>query len=342
MKVPRRLESYRVECGTYQILDSWYNQLEQILQENRYHPSLMCNMDETMLACKEKKTKVIIPKERKTGIQIVDKGAEHITLVVTCFADGPMAKTGVILPLQTLPIQLESIVKDFAWSGNSTGWITAEIFQGWVQNVLIPDILDRRAKIAQENTRALLLIDSHSSRECPEALRLLNQSQIDVFTFEPHVTHLCQPLDCGPFSIFKRKLSVLKSTLSGINGPDRREKLLKIAKQALFETGYPESLQNAWANVGICPFNKDKVLEKDEVVRSETTESQTSRKRGIKITGTKITDEPIIRAIEERKAKKLEKEANKGTKPRGRPKGSKNKPKTVAPIDLEAENAISE
>jgi len=149
-------------------------------------------------------------------------------------------------------------------------------------------------------------------------------------------------LDCGPFSIFKRKLSVLKSTLSGINGPDRREKLLKIAKQALFETGYPESLQNAWANVGICPFNKDKVLEKDEVVRSETTESQTSRKRGIKITGTKITDEPIIRAIEERKAKKLEKEANKGTKPRGRPKGSKNKPKTVAPIDLEAENAISE
>ena len=86
----------------------------------------------------------------------------------------------------------------------------------------------------------------------------------------------------------------------------------------------------------------DQALEKDEVVRSETTESQTSRKRGIKITGTKITDEPIIRAIEERKAKKLEKEANKGTKPRGRPKGSKNKPKTVAPIDLEAENAISE
>ena len=63
------------------------------------------------------------------------------------------------------------------------------------------------------------------------------------------------------------------------------EKLLKIAKQALFETGYPESLQNAWANVGIYPFNKDKVLEKDEVVRSEPQRAKLQEKEASRSQG---------------------------------------------------------
>jgi len=34
-------------------------------------------MDETMLVCKKKKIKVITLKERKVGIQIVNKEAKH-------------------------------------------------------------------------------------------------------------------------------------------------------------------------------------------------------------------------------------------------------------------------
>ena len=48
-----------------------------------------------------------------------------------------MAPTGIILPLQTLPFDLEELVNDFSWSGTSIGWMTLSVFNGWVKNVFV-------------------------------------------------------------------------------------------------------------------------------------------------------------------------------------------------------------
>jgi len=94
---------------------------------------------------------------------MVDKGPEHVTLVVTCFANGTMAKTGVILPLKTLPFDLESLENTYSWSGTTNGWITQEVFDGWTRNVLVPQIMMNQLRIGQPDTSALFLIDPHSS-----------------------------------------------------------------------------------------------------------------------------------------------------------------------------------
>jgi len=162
----------------------------------------------------------------------IEKEEEHITLIVSMWADGTMSKTGVILPLVHLPNDLESLASDFTWAGSSSGLITREIFENWVKNPFIPEIIRRRGLLNNIRAFALLLLDSYSSRECSETLRQLKELNIYILTFEAHVTHICQPLDVA----FKRHLKKLKRRLKGYKGAARRRPLLEITKEALYAT----------------------------------------------------------------------------------------------------------
>jgi len=326
-RVPRKLEIERIEGGNQVILEPWYELLQKQLEMRGYHPSLMSNMDETMLSCKDQRVRVIIPAERRSGIRRAHKDTEHITLIVTSFADGTIMKTGAILPLKNLPNSLESMANDFHWAGTSSGWITAEIFDEWVANSFIPEIIRRRERLENTNAPALLLIDGHSSRECPDTLKKLQDLNIDVITFTAHATHLCQPLDNGPFSIFKRTLSKLKRGIKGATTAERRPGLFEITKKALHITSYVETIRKSWAVTGIHPFLKDVVLSSDAVSERPVEEKENPKGGRINISGKLLTSDEMIQALRERDAKKAEKQTQKGTKKRGRPVGSKNKPK---------------
>jgi len=326
-RVPRKLERERIEGGNCTILEPWYQLVEEQIETKRYHPSLMGNMDETMLSCKDQRVKVIIPSERRSGIRRFDKESEHVTLIVTSFADGTMLKAGVILPLKNLPLSLESLAGSFHWAGTSSGWITTEIFEKWVDEIFIPEIITRRGKLESASAPALLLIDSHSSRECPGALKRLQDLKIDVITFVPHVTHLCQPLDSGPFSIFKRTLSRLKRKVRGATTAERRPGLLAITKEALHITSYTETILNSWAKTGLHPFSKEVVLDSDAVIDKPLEEKKNPKAARINITGKIITSDSMIGALNQRDVERTEKQAQEGTKKRGRPLGSKNKSK---------------
>jgi len=140
-------------------------------------------------------------------------------------------KTGAILPLQNLPHSLESMANDFHWAGTSSGWITGEIFDKWVNNSFIPEIMARQGRLERETASALLLIDGHTSRECPDTFLRLQTLNIDVITFTAHATHLCKPLDNGPFFIFKRILTGLKRRVKGATTAERRPGLFAITKK---------------------------------------------------------------------------------------------------------------
>jgi len=320
LRTPRKLEVQRIEGGRFDILDHWYERLGKKIEEKKYLPALMANMDETMLSCKDRRIKVIIPVERKTGIHRLEKESEHITLIMTLFGDATMGKTGVILPLQHLPFPLEDLASSYAWGGTSSGWITRDIFSGWVQNVFIPEITRRRTVLHQPKAPALLFLDAHDSRECPEALEWLKEVNVDVMTFEPHVTHICQPLDVGFFSSFKRNLSRFKWQLRGFFGGERRKKLLLLAKEAIHIASYPDHLQKSWEKVGLIPFNKELVL-KGDLVSPTTLNLPVKKKSGrLKIAGTFLSDSEVIEAIRKRDEEKRKKDETKGTKKRGRPR----------------------
>ena len=135
-----------------------------------------------------------------------------------------------------------------------------------------------------------------------------------MFTLEVHVTHICQPLDNGPFSIFKQTLKRLKRGLKEFKGVARRKKILLAAKEALYVMVYPEKIRSSWRKVGIHPFNKELALEDDSVMKQKEAEPKVGRSGRLKITRTMIFNQELIGAIEERNWKKKEKEVSKGTK----------------------------
>ena len=323
-RTPRKLEEERIQNSDDFIITTWFDKIITKFNENNYHPSLIANMDETMLSSKDLRIKVIIPQERKTGVQRMQKETEHITLVVTCFADNTLAKTGVILPLQNLPYNLEDISDTFAWGGTSNGWITRPLFKDWAFKIFIPEIIRRREQLNNTNLPAILFIDAHDSREDTETLKYLKEIKIDVVTFPSHTTHILQPLDAGFFASFKRTLTNLKRhQLKGMKGGKRRKKLLLVTKEALYVASYPEKLRSSWIKTGLYPLNKSKILENELVtpsVNEETIVAPKPKKKRISISNSFITDDEVIQQIEAREREKKEKEAQKGTKKRGRPK----------------------
>ena len=94
-RAPGRLEPERIDQGRVQTVEEWFKLIEPQFQSKKYHPSLIANMDETMLSCKDARVKVIIPKERRTGVKRLSKETEHITLIVTLFADFTLGTSGV-------------------------------------------------------------------------------------------------------------------------------------------------------------------------------------------------------------------------------------------------------
>ncbi|KAA6370268.1 MAG: hypothetical protein EZS28_034205 [Streblomastix strix] len=87
-----------------------------------------------------------------------------------------------------------------------SGWQTKATFEYIMRTIVFPGIVDWRKKTTGIKARSLLMIDSHSSRLKRELWKEAAQMNIDVITYKSHSSHLCQPLDCLPFAIFKQKL----------------------------------------------------------------------------------------------------------------------------------------
>jgi len=213
--------------------------------------------------------------------------------------------------------------KRFSFSGSSSGWITTEIFDDWVNVVFIPEITKRREKLKDKNLPALLIVDVHESRRNIKTLEKLKEEKIDVLCLPEHSTHLLQPLDIGYFSNFKRSLESLKYRLRGQKTQLRRERLLEITFQALYTANFEDHLATIWRKSGIYPFNRKSVLENELVMQIEDLEKELPKpKKGgrVKISLRCLTDNRLISEIAQEEKETERKKQEKGTNKRGRPK----------------------
>ena len=78
-----------------------------------------------------------------------------------------------------------------------------ELFQYWVDEILVPGVAAKRREFAlPPDTPALLLLDgclAHSK----DTLTALSEHHIDSHFFTPHSSYITQPLERGTFSSFK-------------------------------------------------------------------------------------------------------------------------------------------
>jgi hypothetical protein len=129
----------------------------------------------------------------------------NATLVLGIAADGFSIPSVILWPLANVPDELKGLIghKYFVWA-NKIGWMNMETSEKYFLTVLLPAIKKRRLSIGKPNARALLLIDSHSSRAIPSVWRKFAAAKVDVLTLTPHASEIQQPLDCGVNAIFKQ------------------------------------------------------------------------------------------------------------------------------------------
>lgn len=98
-------------------------QVERLLQEHRYPPSLIYNFDETMVYPGKRNTKVIVRSHGPRPIEKILNKGEHITFGLCIAADGSSMKPLCILPLKTMPNLPPSMQSFYVITGQASGWI---------------------------------------------------------------------------------------------------------------------------------------------------------------------------------------------------------------------------
>ena len=101
----------------------------------------------------------------------------------------------------------------FHWSGQSSGWITEQLFDGIIVNTFIPALQKKRNKMGLEmkDSPCFLILDAHSSRASPNAIRALQEHNVHMITIPAHSSHMLQPLDLTVNGILKMELKKVRN-----------------------------------------------------------------------------------------------------------------------------------
>src|SRR3989338_4491465 len=206
---PRYVDQQRASV-TKEELSIFFDLVGYQFHQQKYHPRLIANLDETFFEVKPDKSRVLVPGRFKEAFTIDQQALFHMTIVVTIFADGSWIKPSLIFPMKTLPAELETslLINSFNFSGQASGWIDKEIFGQIVRKHLIPQFEESRRALgpSYEQQWGVLFVDGHTSREFPEVLEELASHKIDVISFVSHSSHILQPLDRLVFLCLKHEL----------------------------------------------------------------------------------------------------------------------------------------
>jgi len=328
------LEPQRAENASKGNITKWFNEKYLKLKLEEYPPSLVFNMDETMLEASED-TYRIVRKSDTYAPTLKNENLDHISIVVTIAASGHLLPPMIICKLELLPISLINMVSSqiLAISGQKSGWMDEIQFLEWTK-FFLKHLKDRRASFNLNDKKALLILDDHTSRANPIALQLLKDSNVDVQCYPSHCTHVLQALDIGMFSTFKscykkqliknRDMEFIFKTIhNNIENTiivSKRQKLrckyLVSMISALQQSCTYDNIVNAFNKCGIYPPSLEKALSSIFISPNEKSTLEfniPADSKGINISGHLITDQVIIDLLKERKeikAKNL-KEKNK-------------------------------
>ena len=253
------------------IITSFFNTHEQLIRNT--HPALLFGADETMLEPSAPK-KVGVPTDLAIAIQRGIPNMPHITAMCGHNCIGVAVPLFIILKdLRNLPAELQSFsVAGNAWFASSpSAYMTRDLFLVWTVH-FINWLSAYRLTLAPalRDKPATLIVDGHHSRECPAALILMKENNINLLILPSHVTHFLQMFDvalASPLkthfgSIFRRKLK------ENSNDPSFASNVAKIRNAAIHAviTAWEavcnlENCVNAAKKTGMYPFSLENALD---------------------------------------------------------------------------------
>ena len=261
--------------------------------------------------------KVITTPGRQGTTEEEDDGT-HLTAMCAHSASGTCLPYIIILPkLKKLPEELSTpsiSANDIAWfCATPKGWMNEAAFYIWSMHFCNWLSQYRAARLPDnlKQAQVLLVLDGHSSRRCPEALKLFKLPDIAVVCLPRNTTHVLQAFDALLASSlkvnFRRFLLAEKRRMDTDPAGPRshasvvRLMMVKSFLRAWTATATPDMCSKPFEVVGICPLDPDRVLQNPFVV--QTVQLSKAEKD---INNQLLTDDQVIRAVEQSRGKGMQ------------------------------------
>lgn len=178
-------------------LVNFYLKFKTIISETP--KCLLFGADETMMSTTYR-GKILLPDDDEPHSILKNEfKVPHITALCVHNVIGVHPPPFIILPgIQHLPAELNEFAESGrAWFSSSTsGWMTRDLFFLFAIH-FINWLSQYRTTLSASlrDLRALLIMDGHTSRECPLALLLLRNAKVDVLIIPGHTSHVTQMFD---------------------------------------------------------------------------------------------------------------------------------------------------
>ena len=262
----RTKESKRIQTKDVGLLANWYNQLKKLLEG--VPGRLVYNFDECGFRPGEgKNQKVVGRKDLKRSFPdpAETERGENITVLECIAADGWHMDPLFIFKSNGSFIECwfddtEDITPNTMVGTPSNDWISDILAVQWLDQFIKATGTSSRMK---KGEKRILIFDGHDSYLTLEFLQKCEDHDILPFSFLPHSTHLCQPLDGKPFLSYKQHLQSLNNDVSYRAGkPIGKAEFLRMIEPVRLKAFKQRIIRESFKERGIYPVDDSKILSK--------------------------------------------------------------------------------
>jgi hypothetical protein len=247
-------ERTRLESHDIDTLERWFVDLNELMDNKKIKKSQIWNFDESgLIIGNPTGESVIVPTEIKEVHGPSPANRKSVTILEAICADGrPPPPPGVILPGK---VYMENWVHDNLKGAevmmlSDTGYTNDKIAVQWLEHFI------KHTDSGLDKPWKLLLLDGHTSHECPKFVLKAEENNIALFRFPSHLTHILQPLDVGVFRPWKywHKQAVLNA-LRNLDLEYNIRSLFRDLAEIREKTFKDHTIKNAFRNSGIWPVS---------------------------------------------------------------------------------------
>ena len=212
------------------------------------------NLDETGVTTAATPPRVLAATGQRQVAQV--QTAERGTMVTVCSI---VSAAGTALP-PAMIFPRKNFV-DRMVNGAPPGTLGLAAQSPWMTGELFFQVLDHFITVtgSTKDNPTLLIMDNHRSHLAVNVLSLAKENGVIILTLPPHCTHKLQPLDVGVFGPFMVHYNQAISHFH-LNNPGTKIDIYNIGAFvgiAHQKSMSIENIRNAFAKVGIVPFNDD-------------------------------------------------------------------------------------